>query len=69
MPLIIGWFIGKFIGTLIVSIITLLIKAAYYVLVGAWYVIKYTYIAMEWLFRKLWLCGKDLYEHYKLNLQ
>ena len=69
MPVIIGWYIGKLIGNMIVGIITLLFRLIRIALKGSVHMIRFALIALEWLGKKLWLCGKGLFEYYKLNLR
>lgn len=67
MPIIIGYMIGKVIGNLLVAIIGLLFKALCWALMAAGYVVKYAFIALEWVIGMMWATGRDWYRNYKLN--
>ena len=69
MPVIIGYMIGKMIGNLIVSILTLVFRLIKLACIAAAYVLKYVFIAVQWMLVKLWEGGRGLYENYKLNLR
>lgn len=63
MPLFIGYFIGKMIGNTIVAIMKLLVQLVRIALIMVTYVLKYTFIMIEWIAVKLWQGGKGLYNH------
>ncbi len=69
MPIIIGWYIGKFIGRMIVNIITLLIHLLRLSLVAAKHFVKYAFLFLDWFTGLLWMGSKRVYEHYYVNLR
>ena len=69
MPIVIGYLIGKALGNLIVGILSLLIKLLYRVVMGAAFVVKYSFMASRWLLGKLWYIGRAWYDEYRMNLR
>ncbi len=69
MPIIIGFYIGKIIGGMIVGIISLLIRLFCLSLVAAKHLVKYAFRFLDWFTGLLWMGSKRVYEYYKLNLR
>ena len=69
MPVIIGFWIGKMIGSMVVAIMCAVFRLLYWTAVLVVQVVKYACLAAEYLICKIWGGGKYAVDHYKLNLR
>ena len=69
MPVIIGWFIGKLIGSMIVAIVVSLFRLGCLAVKLSMLILRYAFKASEWIVIKLWQGGRSLVDYYRLNLR
>lgn len=69
MYLLFGYMLGKMIGNLIVSFMTLVFRVLHVLLVTIGRVLMYVFKGVSWFIGKLWEEGLEWYDNYKLNLK
>ena len=69
MPVIIGFWIGRMIGSMVVAIMRAVFRLLYWTAVLVVRLVKYAYVAAEYLIGRIWEGGKYAVDHYKLNLR
>ena len=69
MPVIIGWFIGKLTGSMIVAIVTFLFRLVCLAVKLSMLILRYAFKASEWIAIKMWQGGRSLVDYYRLNLR